>query len=138
MQIETVLYLFSDLHAFYSKSPTYEWILFWEHVCNSNLPVCLLCTHTHTHTHTQTAQLLQLYPTLCDTVDYSPLGSSVHGIVQARIPEWVAVPSSRGSFPLRDGICVSWSAGGFFTAEPLGNPIYVWVYIHTHTYLYMF
>ena len=95
-------------------------------------------THTHTHTHTQTAQLLQLYPTLCDTVDYSPLGSSVHGIVQARIPEWVAVPSSRGSFPLRDGICVSWSAGGFFTSEPLGNPIYVWVYIHTHTYLYMF
>ena len=39
----------------------------------------------------------QLCLTLCDPVDCSPLGSSVHGIFQARIPEWVALPSSRGS-----------------------------------------
>ena len=39
---------------------------------------------------------LQLYPTLCDPWDWSPPGSSVHGILQARILEWVAVPSSRG------------------------------------------
>ena len=36
--------------------------------------------------------------TLCDPMDCSPLGSSVHGILQARILEWVAVPSSRGIF----------------------------------------
>ena len=33
-----------------------------------------------------------------DPMDYSPSGSSVHGILQARILEWVAMPSSRGSF----------------------------------------
>ena len=36
-------------------------------------------------------------PTLCDPMDYSLPGSSVHGILQARILEWVAMPSSRGS-----------------------------------------
>ena len=40
----------------------------------------------------------QLCPTLCDPVDCSPPDSSVHGIIQARILEWVAMPSSRGSF----------------------------------------
>ena len=40
----------------------------------------------------------QLCPTLCDPMDYSPLGSSVHGIFQARTLEWVAISSSRGIF----------------------------------------
>ena len=35
--------------------------------------------------------------TLCDTMDCSPSGSSVHGILQAKILEWIAMPSSRGS-----------------------------------------
>ena len=39
----------------------------------------------------------QSCPTLCDFMDYSPPGSSVHGILQARILEWVAIPFSRGS-----------------------------------------
>ena len=42
------------------------------------------------------AQLLQSCLTLCDPVDYSPPGSSVHNL-QERILEWVAMPSSRGS-----------------------------------------
>ena len=42
------------------------------------------------------AQSLQLCPILCDPVDCSPPGSSVHGILQARILEWVAMPSFRG------------------------------------------
>ena len=50
--------------------------------------VCVLC-HT---------KLLQSCPTLCDRVDCSPPGSAVHGILQTRILEWVATPSSRGSF----------------------------------------
>ena len=41
---------------------------------------------------------LQLCPTLCDPVDCSLPGSSVHGILQAIILEWVAMPSSRGIF----------------------------------------
>ena len=39
----------------------------------------------------------QLCLTLCDPMDCSPLGSSVHGILQARILQWVAISSSRGS-----------------------------------------
>ena len=44
------------------------------------------------------AKLLQSCPALCDPVDCSPPGSSVHGILQARILEWVAIPFSRGIF----------------------------------------
>ena len=44
---------------------------------------------------------------LCDPVDCSPPGSSVHGILQARILEWVAISSSRGSSRPRDGTYVS-------------------------------
>ena len=44
------------------------------------------------------AMLLQLRPTFCNPMGYSPPGSSVHGILQARILEWVAKPSS-GDLP---------------------------------------
>ena len=43
------------------------------------------------------AKSLQSCPTLCESMNCSPPGSSVDGILQARILEWVAVPSSRGS-----------------------------------------
>ena len=42
--------------------------------------------------------ITQSYPTLCNLMDYSPPGSSVHGIFQARILEWVAISYFRGSF----------------------------------------
>ena len=48
---------------------------------------------------------------LCDPMDYL-----VHGILQARILEWVAVPFSRGSFQPRDQTQVSHIAGRFFTS----------------------
>ena len=53
--------------------------------------------------------------TLWGLMDCSPSGSSVHGILQARILEWVAVPFSRGSFRPRDQTQVSFIAGRFFT-----------------------
>ena len=53
-------------------------------------------------------------PTLCDPVDCSPPGSSVHGILQARILEWVAISFSRGSSQPRDRIQVSHIAGRHF------------------------
>ena len=46
------------------------------------------------------AKLLQVYPTLCDPMDCSPPGSSVHGILQARILEWVAISFSVLSIPV--------------------------------------
>ena len=52
----------------------------------------------------------------------SLLGSSVHGILQARILEWIAMPSSSGASRPRDGTWVSCIAGGFFITEPRGKP----------------
>ena len=62
------------------------------------------------------------YPTLCDLRDCSPPVSSVHGILQAGILEWVAMPFFRGSSWPRDGTWVSCIAGRFFTTEPPGKP----------------
>ena len=59
------------------------------------------------------ALLLQACLTLCDPVDRSPPGSSVHGILQARVLEWVAMPSSRGSFQHTSPAL----GGGFFTTS---------------------
>ena len=54
------------------------------------------------------AKSFQWCPTLCEPMDCSPPDSSVHGILQARILEWVAVPSSRGFSQPSDGTCVSY------------------------------
>ena len=56
-------------------------------------------------------------PTLCDPTDCSPPGSSVHGILQARIREWVAIPFSRESSQPRDWTWVFCIAGRFFQSE---------------------
>ena len=48
------------------------------------------------------SEVAQTCLTLCDPIDSSPPGSSVHGIFQARVLEWVAVSSFRGSSPPRD------------------------------------
>ena len=69
----------------------------------------------------------QSCPILCDPMDYNPLGSSVHGILQARILESVAIPSSTGSFWPRDRThisCSSCTVEVFFTAEPWGSLIF--------------
>ena len=49
----------------------------------------------------------QLCLTLCDPLDCSPPGTAVHGILQARMLEWVAIPFSRGSLQPRDQTRVS-------------------------------
>ena len=80
-------------------------------------PVCVLCL------------VAQWCPTLCYPLDCSPPGSSVHGILQARILEWVAIPSSRGSSQLRDQIQVSCTADRFLmywtTCAPPAYPCLV-------------
>ena len=56
-------------------------------------------------------KVAQSCTTLCSPMDYT-----VHGILQARILEWVAFPFFRGSFQPRDQAQVSNIAGGFFTS----------------------
>ena len=61
---------------------------------------------------------------LCDPMDCSPPGSSIHWILQARTLEWVAISSSRGSSWPKDWNCVSGVsciAGGFFTCWAMGE-----------------
>ena len=59
--------------------------------------------------------------TFQDSTDSSPPGSSVHGISQARILEWVAISFSRGSSQSSDHSHNSCLAGRFFTTEPPEN-----------------
>ena len=68
------------------------------------------------------AQSLQSCLTLCDPMDCSLPGSSSHGILQARILEWVGISFSRGSSWTRDQIWVSSIASRFFTTESPGKP----------------
>ena len=59
-------------------------------------------------------EVVQLCPTLCNPVGCSLPGSSIHGILQARILEWVSISFSRGSSQPRDRTCVSCIAGRRF------------------------
>ena len=91
------------------------------HFCFSSL----LWKLYNLHVHACTLSHFKLCLTLCDPMDYSPPGSSVHGILQARILEWLAMPSSRGSSRPRDRThvsCISWTADEFFTVEPPKKP----------------
>ena len=66
-------------------------------------------------------QSLQSCPTL-QPHGRQPPGSSAHGIPQARMLQWVAMPSSRGSSWPRDWTRITCMAGRVLTAEPLGRP----------------
>ena len=73
-------------------------------------------------------------PTLYNPIDCSPPGSSVFGVLLAKILEWVAISFSRGSSWPSDQICIS-CIGRFFTNELLGKPINKWILntdTHTH------
>ena len=65
------------------------------------------------------AKSLQLCPTLYDPMDYNLPGSPVHGILQARILGWIAMPSSRGSSQgfISASLTSPASADGFFTTS---------------------
>ena len=72
---------------------------------------------------------------LCNPLDCVPPGSSVHGILQARILQWVAIPFSRGSSLLRDWTQVSCIAGKFFTIWSTRQATY-FVGVCTHLHIY--
>ena len=76
------------------------------------------------------AKSLQSCLTLCNPMECNLSDSSVHGISQGRILEWVAISFARGSFQPRDQIHISCIAGRFLTAEPPGKPL------NRHTTIY--
>ena len=67
------------------------------------------------YTRCMCAKSLQSCPTLCNPMDCSAPGSCIHGILQARVLEWVAIPFSMGSPWPREQTCVSCIEGGLFT-----------------------
>ena len=77
----------------------------------------ICCPNERTGLSSVAVLVAQLCPTLCVPMDCSPPGSSGHGILQARILEWVAISFSRGSSQPRDQTWVSciYNAGRFFT-----------------------
>ena len=77
-------------------------VYLWAHSPPLCFPVyiCYVCMFSMSHTHMvciYICSVLQLCPTLCNPMDWSPPGSSLHEIFWARILEWVAISSSSGS-----------------------------------------
>ena len=98
---------------------------------------CFLTLAAHqTHTYLcVSAKLLQSCLTLCDYMDHSPSGSSIPGILQARILEWVAMPTSRGSFWARDWTMSLMSCSGrqiLYHSCYMGRPIHTCRYSYTY------
>ena len=90
--------------------------------------------------HMQCSEVcIQSCPTLCDPIDCSPPGSSVHGIVQAKILEWSAISFSKGSSPPRDYThisCISCIGRGFFTTAPPGKQsVHTLLLVHAYNTL---
>ena len=132
--------LFTHLSKVYNASPVNH-----QHRQNTHVPPCwharvswqtpALCPLPHVTsdlpyvTIARTPSCVQLW----DPVDCSLPGSSVHGIFQARILEWVTMSFSRGSSQPKDQTWVSCSsciAGRFFTTEPPGKSMSLWTSLH--------
>ena len=83
------------------------------------------CTNTHCYLmllSEAAAKSLQSCPTLCDPMDCSPPGTVVHGILQARTLEWVAISYAKGSSQPRNRTLVSCISGRLFTSYK-GSPL---------------
>ena len=87
----------------------------WQHICLQ-------------HERERANEVTQLCPTLCDHLDCSPPGFSIHGIFQARILGWVSIFFSRGSSQPRDWTQVSHIAGRCFTLWDTREPVHNMVY----------
>ena len=99
-----------DLHC--CKLLTLWQVVMQQRKTNSKTYLLEHCFHTCTHTPVAAAKSLQSCPTLCDPIDCSPPGSSVHGILQARTLEWVAISLS----------CIGEANGNPLQCSCLENP----------------
>ena len=112
----------------------YTWTRWYTHTQRDSY------TQVHSHMNMLTcmcAKSLRLCLTLYDSIDFSLPGSSLHGILQARILEWTAVPSTRGSSQSRVQTRILplllWQAGSLPLSPP-GKPehAHTWTYLHIH------
>ena len=115
--LKTLNYLFSQVFQLQSEVPDYSWIRYYE--------MMLFLRHDGVRVYSVTWS----YPTLCDPIDCSPLGSSVHGILQVRLLEWVSISFSRRSSQPRDRThvsCVSCIGKRIFSTEPPRKPFEIY------------
>ena len=97
------------------------------------IPIYLVYIYIHMHA----SSVAQLCPALCNPMDCSPPGSSVHGIFQARILECLPF-SPPGDLPSPELEPASPAlAGGCFTTAPPDKPIYPCTQIYIHVYIFM-
>ena len=99
--------------------------------------------YIYTYSMHMNAKSLQSYPTLRDPMDCSQPSSSVHRIHQARILEWMALPSSRGSSRPKDRthifLCLPALAGMFFiTGATWDTHTHIYMYICICVYIYIY
>ena len=94
-------------------------------------------THTHTHTHTLSwcCSATKPRPTLCDPMDYSQTGSSVHGVLQAGILEGVTISFFREFSRSRDQTCISCIGRWILYHWAIQEERYI--YIHICIYIYL-
>ena len=131
MGLQTAVYILTYLGACIYNINNNEYILLTDFFNIKRALEVPMSTFT-SKTTCLPAKSLQLYPTLCDPMDCSPSGSSVRGILKARILQWVAISFSRGSSWLRDGTLISLSpvsSGGLFTTSA------TWEFLHLYPHL---
>ena len=120
----TVEAVWSSLRCHHFTSSKLQWKRMRD-VCKMYVCPLWLQADAHGRSEWMHVQLILLYSTLCNSMDWSLPDSPVHGILQARILEWVAMPFSKGSSWPRDQAlvsCISCTAGGLSTAEPPKKP----------------
>ena len=126
-----MFYSFSGCYPLSPRSALLAWIPTFSAVSSAHVPAVCLGGHyvfssvDQSPTYLVVVLVAQLCPALCDPMDCSPPGSVVHGILQGRVLEWVAIPFSRGSSWPRNWTRVSCITGRFFAIWAIGNPIYL-------------
>ena len=108
--------LHGNLHTIQLMDNNLNWIILYICVFSTHMQVQIIVHLMSLNVFdlkwvSEWVKVAQSCPTLCDPIDYR-----VHGILQARILEWVAFPFSRGYFQPRDQTQVSHIAGGFSTS----------------------
>ena len=102
-----------------------------------NLSLAQIYIFTYAYTNMYVCSVASVTSALCNPMDCSPPGCSVHEILQTRILEWVAMASSQGFFQLRGWTHVSYVsciADGFFT---IGEALCTYIHTHTHTHTHI-
>ena len=128
-------FLFILIHSFLNIIPSF---VKWYYIYRFIYGYCTIDI-TPQYTIYMCVLVVQSCLTFCDSMDCSPTGYFVHGILQAKILEWVAIPFSTGSSQPRGQIWVSCIAGRFFTVCAIREThIYTHTHTHIYTYIYMY